>query len=406
MNRILRLYDPTLFWLALSASLLGLLFVFDAGYPRSIAAGRGAIPREFLMQAVYLGAALIATYFCAAPRPDRWKKLARVLWWVSLASLLFVFFPVVGVTMNGASRWIKLGPLGNIQPAEFVKFTCVLYLAAMLADRKAWPSRIKFHNRVEWADRVMMPKLARLLPGFLVLAAVALIEKEPDMGTGAVVAFIAFSMLYLGGVSGKSLGVAILLACLAVFMMVKAQPYRLDRIVNHAHRWEQGTMDDTGYQTVQSELAMASGGVVGTGIGTGRAKHVEPAATTDFIGATIGEEFGFAGMLIVVLVMGGLVVRLLALSAKAPTRFGSLILGGCAGWIGIQSAVNIMMANGTLPAIGIPLPFISSGGSSLVALWMAMGVCQAVVAPQTAEEGALAPSPDGRWNRRTRLSRA
>jgi cell division protein FtsW len=405
MNRTLRLYDPALFWLALAATVLGMLFVFDAGYPRSIAAGHGAIPKEFIMQVIFLPLSVVASIFCAGLRPDKWKKLAKTVWWISFASLLLVFFPVIGVAMNGAHRWIKLGPV-SIQPAEFVKLTAVLYLASIFADRKAWPSKIKYRNNVEWADRVMMPKLARALPAIVVFIAVGLIEKEPDMGTGAVVAFIAFCMLFLGGVSKKSLIAATCIALLGVFAMVKQEPYRLERIANHAHRWDRGTMDDTGYQTVQAETAMAIGGIGGIGVGLGRAKYVEPAATTDFVLATVGEEFGLFGVLIVVGVMSALVIRLLALAAKAPTKFGSLVLGGMAGWIGIQSAVNIMMANGTLPAIGIPLPFISSGGSSLIALWMAMGVCQSVIAPQTAEEGELAPSRH-RWrHRRPRLSRA
>jgi cell division protein FtsW len=405
MNRTLRLYDPLLFWLALGATVLGMLFVFDAGYPRSIAAGHGAIPREFLMQLAFLPVAVAASVFCASQRPDKWKKAAKTLWWISFASLLLVFFPVIGVQMNGAHRWIKLGPV-MIQPAEFVKVTCVLYLASVFADRKAWPAKVKYANNVEWGDRVLMPKIARAMPAVVVFFAVGLIEKEPDMGTGAIVAFAAFCMLFLGGVSRKSLIAATCIALFGVVLMVKQEPYRLERITNHAKRWDQGTMDDTGYQTVQSELAMASGGLLGTGVGNGRAKHVEPAATTDFILATVGEEFGFVGVLAVIAVMVGLVVRLLALAAKAPTRFGSLILSGCAGWIGIQAAVNIMMANGTLPAIGIPLPFISSGGSSLVALWMAMGVCQSVIAPQTAEEAEVAPSRHRWWHRRPRLSRA
>ncbi len=405
MNRLLRVYDPTLFWLALTATVLGFLFVFDAGYARSIAANHGAIPREFMMQVACLIVALVASYFCANTRPDKWKRIAKAVWWISFGSLLLVWFPLIGHAMNGAHRWIKLGPV-DIQPAEFVKLASILYLASIFADRKAWPAKIKFKNRVEWADRVMMPKLARAMPAVAVFVGVLLIEKEPDMGTGAVVAFVAFCMLFLGGVSRKSLAVAVALAAVGIFVMVKQEPYRMERIVNHPHRWETGIMDDTAYQTVQSELAMASGGVGGTGVGTGRAKHVEPAATTDFILATVGEEFGFFGVLAVLVVMCGIVIRLLALAAKAPTKFGSLILSGTAGWIGIQAAVNVMMANGTLPAIGIPLPFISSGGSSLVALWVAMGLCQSVIAPQTVEEGDIAPSRHRWGHRRARLSGA
>lgn len=404
MRRAFRQFDPWLFWLALAASLLGMLFVFDAGYPRSIAAGRSVLPREFIMQAMYFPIAIFASLLCSRIAAERWKRLSPVLWWIGFASLFLVFAPVIGVMMNGAHRWIKLGVM--IQPAEFVKFTCILYLAWVFADRKSWPEKIKWRTWVEWADRVLTPKFLRMLPGFIVLVAIILIEKEPDMGTGAVVAFIAASMMFLGGITRKSVWAIMILSALLVFVAVKQEPYRMERILNHFHRWDRGTMDDTGFQTIQSELAMASGGVTGVGVANGRAKHVEPAPTTDFIMATIGEEFGLLGVLTVLLVLGALVVRLLALAARAPTKFGSLVLAGTASWIGIQTAVNLMMANGTLPAIGIPVPFVSSGGSSLLALWMAVGLCQAVIVPQTVEEGELAPSRHRWWNRRARLSRA
>src|SRR5579862_4290818 len=100
MKRTLRLYDPTLFWLALIATILGMLFVFDAGYARSIESGHGALPREFLMQTILLPVAMVASYLCAGTRPDGWKKIAQTLWWISFGSLLLVFFPVIGVAMN------------------------------------------------------------------------------------------------------------------------------------------------------------------------------------------------------------------------------------------------------------------------------------------------------------------
>lgn len=405
MNRTLRLYDPALFWLAMAATLLGLLFVFDAGYARSLATGKGPIPREFIMQLVFTPLAVFASVWCAGIKPERWKTISKILWWASFVGLLLCMAPVIGVAMNGAHRWVKLGPI-VLQPAEFVKLTAVLYLAGQFADRKEWPANIKYKDWTQWADRVLLPKLVRFGPMLAVLIAVILIEKEPDMGTGAVVAFTAFCMMILGGVSKKSILLATVLSLLGVMLMIKAEPYRLERITNHSKRWEAGTMDDTGYQTVQSEVAMASGGFFGTGPGSGRAKHVQPAATTDFLPSTIGEEFGLVGMLFTLSVLCMLCLRMLALAAKAPTKFGSMVLSGCSAWIGIQACVNIMMANGFLPAIGIPLPFISSGGSSLIALWMAVGVCQSVIAPQTVEEENVAPNRHRRWHRRSRLSRA
>src|ERR1044072_1144477 len=244
MNQQVRPSGPVPFLLPLAAPVLGLLFVFDAGSPRSIAAGRSMIPREFVMQLLFLPVAIGASVVCAGTRPEKLKKIAKILWWVSFASLLLVYFPVIGKTMNGASRWVGFGSF-TIQPAEFVKVTCILYLAAVFLDRKPWNNKIKYRNRIEWADRVMTPKLIRMMPAFAVLFAVLLIEKEPDMGTGAVVAFVAFCMLFLGGVSKKSLIAATCLAALGVFAMVKQEPYRLERITNHAHRSDSGTLDDT-----------------------------------------------------------------------------------------------------------------------------------------------------------------
>ena len=154
---------------------------------------------------------------------------------------------------------------------------------------------------------------------------------------------------------------------------------------------------------------MASGGLFGVGIGNGRAKHILPATTTDFIMATIGEEVGLVGSLFVLSIIGAIVWRLKWLASRATDRFASLVLFGTAAWIGIQACVNVMMANGFLPAIGIPLPFISSGGSSLVALWMALGLCQSVLAPQpepVVEEEARETDRNRRRHGRARLSRA
>jgi len=162
-------------------------------------------------------------------------------------------------------------------------------------------------------------------------------------------------------------------------------------------------MDDLGYQTVQSEAGMAAGNLVGVGIGAGRAKHVMPAATTDFIMATISEETGLLGSFVVLGVIGIVVSRLWTLSLKATDKFSSLVLGGTAAWIGVQSTVNVMMANGFFPAIGIPLPFVSSGGSSLVALWAALGLCQALAPQRVPVEARDAARTDGWRDRRTYL---
>jgi cell division protein FtsW (lipid II flippase) len=197
-----------------------------------------------------------------------------------------------------------------------------------------------------------------------------------------------------------------LIALVGVGWLVTHETYRMDRIRHHMDRWAEENMDDIGWQTVQSEIGQAAGGVVGVGPGAGRAKHVLPAATTDFINATIGEEFGLIGMLGVLGVLGALAMRLFMAARQASSRFGGLVLIGLGSWIGIQTCVNVMMSNGLLPAIGIPMPFVSSGGSSLIALWLGIGIANSVLAPARVKEGAVEANRDGWGHRRTRLSRA
>jgi cell division protein FtsW len=400
-------YDPLLIGLASAATLIGLLFIFDAGYARSLRDSRGVIPREFIMQLVTLPIALFCGWWAGRVRPQKWLKWSKVLWVVSVFSLILVKAPVIGVAMNGAHRWIRF-PGFALQPAEFVKLTCVLYLGGVLANRKAWPAKITPRkNFTHWMDTIFVEKAKRALPLFYVVIAIMLIEIEPDLGTAAVVGATAAVMLLVGGVSWKSLGACAAIGLLGVTVLVMKQPYRIQRFVDHGARWSSDNADDSTYQTVQSEVAMASGGITGVGLGNGRAKHVEPATTTDFIMATIAEETGLFGSWIVLAVMGGLSLRILFLARDVKDRYAKLCLTGVAAWFGVQACVNMMMANAFIPPIGIPMPFISSGGSSLIALWLAVGVCQAMLIPVPVHKGETLAVSDHRWRyRRPHLSSA
>ena len=384
MKKTLQTFDPWLILFALAATGIGLLFIFDAGYARALEKDPKALPTEFLSQTFFVcvsaGAALVA----ARIRIQTWKKWSKLVWVLNVVLLLLVMF--AGHRLNGAKRWVGIGPL-SIQPAEFGKLAAVIYLAGYFAERKAWPNRIKPQKTFALTvDNIWIPKLERCMPVIWVAFSAGLIFVEPDMGTSAVILFTGFMMFFPGGVTRKSIVVALSLAILAGTLAVIFEPYRMQRFVDHPSRWTAKNIDDTEFQTVQSELAISSGGVLGVGLGQGRAKHVLPATTTDFIGATIGEETGLWGSLATLSVLGGLVFRLFYLAQRAPSRFGGLVLYGVGAWLGIQTCVNMMMANAFLPAIGIPLPFVSSGGSSLVALWLAIGVCQSVLAPEPLKE--------------------
>ena len=396
--------DPLLIGLAAAATLLGLLFIFDAGYARSLRDSRGVIPREFIVQLLTLPIAAACAWWASRQKPAQWMRWSKVLWFVSLFSLLLVKAPVIGVAMNGAHRWIRF-PGFALQPAEFVKLTSVLYLAGVFANRKAWPTNIKPRkNFGHWMDTIFMEKMKRAVPLLWILLAFALIEIEPDLGTAAVVLFTAAVMMFVGGISWSSIALCAVVGVGGLLGVIAKQPYRVERVLDHSARWSQENADDSTFQTVQSEAAMAEGGITGVGLGNGRAKHVEPATTTDFIMATIAEETGLFGSWLVLAVMGGLSLRILFLARAVKDRFPKLVLTGIAAWFGIQACVNMMMANAFIPPIGIPMPFISSGGSSLIALWLAIGLCQAMLIKAPVKGEVLAIS-DHRWRyRRPHLS--
>lgn len=405
MTRAIRRFDPVVFWAAIAATALGCLVIFDAGYARSLSSGKGVVPREFWIQAISAIAAVGIGILVSRSGLQRLYDFAKPVWWLTLVALAGLMIPGLGTEMNGAHRWYKLGPI-TIQPAEFAKYAVIVYIAAVMHHRKAWPAK-RYKSIALWLDSTIPKKMPRLIPAVWVLIGVGLIAIEPDLGTAAVVAAIGWVCFAAGGVTRKSMVVGTLLGLLACAAVVKMEPYRVERITNHAHRWDKGNMDDTGFQTTQSELAMASGGIVGVGIGAGRAKHIMPAATTDFVGATVAEELGLIGWLLTIAPLGVLTWRFFVLAGRAPTRFGAIIQVGLGSWIGVQSVVNILMANGTWPAIGIPLPFISSGGSSLVAMWIALGVSAAAMQPILArKEATVEADRDGWRHGRPRLSGA
>lgn len=408
MRQALKTFDPYLLLMAGIASFVGLVFVFDAGYARSVRDGSGPIPREFVLQIVWLGIAACAGVLASRLRVETLAHVGKALWAWTLALLVLAIVPGIGYEMGGAHRWIKIGPL-TIQPAEIAKLTVILYLAYVLATRKSWPSRIKAAKSTQdWLDRIVVPKFQRFWPGLVALVGIGLIAIEPDLGTAAVVAFIAWVMFAIGGATRKSMVLGTL-ACLAMcWVAVRMEPYRLERITNHNARWTKAQIDSVGFQTAQAEIGIASGSFGGVGFTAGRVKHIIPAPTTDFITATIAEETGFVGWLAVAVLLGAMTVRLFQLAMKSATRYGAYVVAGVATWIGIQSVVNMTMANGFLPAIGIPLPFVSSGGSSLVALWLALGISQAAMKPATQrkEEPVHEADRHGWRHRRTRLSGA
>lgn len=392
-------FDPLLLWLSLALTVIGLLAIFDSGYARSAVDGM-AIPREFRSQLLCSVGAVVVGLICWRIKRSNLKTIAIVFY--AVVTILLVLVKLFGTEINGAKRWIF-----SIQPAEFAKLSVILVLASIFAIRQ--PRKKLSKKPIHWAERldwVWVPRISRSWPLLFPLLAAGLVLIEPDLATAMVIVVVSGFIFVMGGVSKGSLISLGFICTLAVGVMIVKEPYRMDRILHHEERWGSENIEGIGYQTTQSEAAMANGGLLGVGLGDGRAKHTLPAPTTDFVMATIAEETGFLGTTIVMALMGGLVWRLLHLAQIAKDKFGKLILYGTGSWIGIQACTNIVMANGFAPPIGVPMPFISAGGSSLIALWMAIGVCQSVLKENSAEVEELETSRNRRWNRRPRISRA
>ena len=300
--------------------------------------------------------------FAGAVRVD-YRSLRRAAPWllgVTAAALVLVLIPGVGITASGSRRWLGVGQW-RLQPSELTKLALVVFGARLLETR---------------ADKISDPRACR--PLVLIMAVLAgLIMLQPDMGTTLVVIGIVVAQLFCGGVPGRSLrrlGVALVGAAVLTGM---AAPYRRDRLLAFLHPG--ANPSSAGYQTLQGLFALASGGLTGIGVGASRAKWgLLPNAHTDFIFAIVGEETGMLGSILVVLLFLGLAFTGLHIAGRAPDDFGCLVAAGVTTWVLLQAVINVGAVIGLLPVTGVPLPFVSFGGTSVVVLMAAVGLLASV----------------------------
>jgi cell division protein FtsW len=319
----------------------------------------------------------------------RWLRVASVpIFLIALASLVLVFVPGLNRVVGGSARWLVIGPLPAVHPAEFMKLALVIYLAHWFAKRGS-----AVHGF--WGGTVP----------FLVIVApvVALVLLEPDMGTSTVLAATAFTMFFLAGANVIHL-VAMAAASVPVVGVMFLQGYQVDRITAWLDPWHSPTT--LGFHSIQGYLALALGGVLGAGLGESRLAGglFLPNASNDFIFAIIGQEFGLLGgglVIVLFLAFGYLGIRT---SLGAPDTFGALLAAGITAWICIQAFINIGVVVGLIPVTGIPLPFVSAGGSSLIVSFAAVGILLSV-SRETVEKGTWndAPADRGRGNGRAHL---
>ena len=285
---------------------------------------------------------------------SRWMKPLLI---ATAGLMTAVLIPGLGVKVNGASRWLGWGPL-RMQPSELAKLAVILYAADTLTRRVG---QIR-----DW--KAVMRPIALVLCGFAVL-----LLFQPNLGTTIILATIVLIMLFVGGVPVKPLvvfsGSLVSLATLLAF----SAPYRLRRLTAFVDPWADPL--NRGFQTIQSQVGFANGGILGTGLGQGRAKWgFLPEAHTDFIYAIIGEEIGLLGSVLVIGLFLAFAFYGVRTVLRARDRFGMLLATGITTWILIQAFVNLGACVGRLPITGVPLPFVSAGGSSLIFTMAASGI--------------------------------
>ena len=286
-----------------------------------------------------------------------WKKIALPFFVLALFFLLLVFIPGVGVRLLGASRWVNLG-FFSFQPTEMMKLALIIYLALWISNRKEKIKQVK----------------EGLLPFVAIISLVALlIIKQPDIGTLGIVTFFSMAMFFLSGSSLRHLAALIFCGILLVFILIKIEPYRMNRLLTFLDPGHD--VLGVGYQINQARLAIGAGGFWGLGLGYSRQKfNYLPEPVGDSIFALIAEETGLVGASLVISGFLLLALRGYKIARLAPDAFSALLTAGVVSWIVFQSLVNIMAIVGLIPLTGVPLPFISYGSTSLVFLLTAVGI--------------------------------
>ena len=313
-------------------------------------------------QAIFLGLGIVVCVVCAAIPYGLWSRPAVfiTLWTISVVLLLATAFGL-GVSALGAERSIIIAGFA-LQPAEFAKIFVLLTVASIV--------KMQMDGVVEGRRFILLIIFSAAIP-------LVLIYRQPDLGTAIILAVGLIALGLLAGVSWKIIGVILgAVAGYVVFACV-TQPYHLDRIVSMLDPWLD--KDGDGYQAVQSLYAFGSGGLFGTGLGLSRQKYLYlPYAHTDFIFAIVGEELGLIGAVFLVAVFGVFIFAGIQISRSASDMFGSMLSGSITTMIGFQACVNMACVIGIAPVTGKALPFISYGGSSLVATLMMVGIVLSV----------------------------
>jgi len=374
----------------------GAVMVYSASSPIGVLTGSSTGTGEFVRYLIFGAIGLAAMHLLERRGVMLLEpRLVNTLLIGSFVLLVLVLVPGFGVRVNGARRWFAAGPI-QFQPSEVMKLALVLFVVRYLADH---PKRMRGFRQA------IAPLAVVVAPACL------LIVVEPDLGTTLVIAFVIGSLLVAAGMPLRYLTVLVAIGALLVALLTVAQPYERARLASFLHPWSVGA--STGYQAVQGQIALGSGGLLGVGLGQGVQKiYYLPEAQTDFILAVIGEELGVVGIFGVVFLYGMIAYAGLRTARRAVERYAKLLATGLTSLILCQGILNIFVVLGLTPLTGVPLPFISYAPTNLCVMLASVGLLlnisrpgarrlQVVEAPGSERREDRDRRRRDRWARRT-----
>ena len=356
-------------------TIIGSVNIFSATYISSIYENTGLLGyftkhMGFLLFSMAIGVVLYRYDYRQLQKPHMLQRIMIV----TLIGMVLVL--VAGSVINGARRWIVIGPV-SIQPSEFAKLAAIIWTSAKLSTMRKW-GKARYNNPLTNLQGYVGERVGYMLPMLvwpIIFAVLTILQ--PDMGTTVLIFGFSFILIYLAGFDGRFFGGAFAVAGVIGFIAARMSPYRWERIQSWFDPWPHA--QDMGYQTVQGLLAVGSGGILGEGFMQGTSKYFYlPEAHTDFAFAVWAQEMGFVGAVFVVLLVTAFTYFGFRIANKSRDEFGRWLAMGITLLISGQALFNIAMVCGIMPVTGVPLPFISYGGSSLLMNFMAIGLLASV----------------------------
>jgi cell division protein FtsW len=361
--------DWIIFGLALVASFLGLIAIASSNLTPRAEFWNG-IPTEAIKQTILLGVG-IGVFLLAQRLPAKWVSgLLWFFWIVGVVGVLLTFGPL-GVTRNTQRLWLDVGLGTPFQPSEFVKVSTIILGGMFFATRGPEPVMRRTPQTLGQVFTLfLIPQIAHRTPYVIGLIGAGVIVLQKDLGTSAVIIFSTVVMHIVSGASWKRIAAVCTVFALVGGLFLMTSSYRTERIPGWWLRWDR--QQDQGHQQTISEAGMSRGGPVGVGLARGEAKRILPVNTSDFVMTTVAEETGLWGPGLLLLTLGGLSLLMISRTGEGA-GIATVAWTGMGAFILIQTFINFGMANALLPPIGLPLPFVSVGGSTLIAIWGGLG---------------------------------